>query len=118
VLRLVAPGTRLAGVPVVALNPYTLDDVLADIRRVGQAVQREPEAAACVAALRARIDDVRRRTAGIRETERPTLGCIEWIDPLMVAANWVPEMIALAGARQRLSVGGRHSTYTPWEQFA
>jgi iron complex transport system substrate-binding protein len=32
----------------------------------------------------------------------------------MLAANWVPEIVALAGGRNGLSIGGRHSTYHTW----
>jgi iron complex transport system substrate-binding protein len=100
---------------VVALNPYTLADVLADIERVGRAVGRSAVAARVVAELQARIDRVRQRTAELTVEQRPSVGCIEWIEPLMIAANWIPEMIELAGARQQLSIGGQHSTYTAWE---
>ena len=30
---------------------------------------------------------------------KPTVLCIEWIEPIMVAANWVPELVSLAGGK-------------------
>ena len=29
---------------------------------------------------------------------RPRLACIEWIEPLMPTANWMPELVEMAGA--------------------
>ena len=34
----------------------------------------------------------------------------------MLAANWMPELLALAGAVQPLERGGRHSTYNAWQE--
>ena len=31
-------------------------------------------------------------------TPRPRLACIEWIEPLMPTANWMPELVEMAGA--------------------
>ncbi len=28
----------------------------------------------------------------------PRVACIEWIEPLMAAGNWTPELIEMAGA--------------------
>ncbi|MBS0207722.1 MAG: cobalamin-binding protein [Planctomycetes bacterium] len=117
VLQVVAPQGPLPGVPVVALNPYSLEAVLSDILRVGRAVDRAEAAKDYVARLRERIAQVVERTADVPASERPTVGCIEWIEPLMIAANWMPEMIEMAGGRQQLSVGGQHSTYTPWQSL-
>ena len=36
----------------------------------------------------------------------------------MIAGNWMPEMIRLAGGEQRLSRGGEHSPYVTWEQLS
>jgi len=112
----VASDPRLAGCRVIALNPQSLADVLADLRRIGEAAGAPDAAERCVAELEARIDAVRRRTAGLAESQRPRVVCIEWIEPLMLAANWVPEIIELAGGRNGLSIGGRHSTYHKWSE--
>jgi iron complex transport system substrate-binding protein len=114
VLAAVARDPRLAGCQVVALNPQSLADVLADLRRVGEAAGALDAAERCTAALQSRIDAVRRQTSRLAESERPRVVCIEWIEPLMLAANWVPEIIGLAGGRNGLSIGHRHSTYHAW----
>jgi iron complex transport system substrate-binding protein len=40
---------------------------------------------------------------------------IEWIDPLILAGNWVPEMVQLAGGRDGLCKAGEHSPPMAWE---
>jgi iron complex transport system substrate-binding protein len=107
------PGTR-----VLALNPSRLGDLLADIESVGEATGRQAEARRLIASLQGRIDAVRARTAAIPPHERPLVACIEWIEPLYLAANWMPEMIELAGGRQPFSQAGDRSTVSRWEQLA
>ena len=113
VLAMVAADSRLERTKVLALNPLSIGDVLDDVRRIGAAAGER-----CVAGLKARIDRVRRRSAAIPTSERPRVICIEWIEPLMLAANWVPELIEMAGGQNGLSVGGQHSTYHDWESVA
>jgi iron complex transport system substrate-binding protein len=43
------------------------------------------------------------------------VACIEWTDPLMIAGNWVPELVALAGGEAILARAGAHSPWVEWE---
>src|SRR2546428_1787353 len=56
------------------------------------------------------------RAAAIRGN--PTVACIEWIDPLMAAGNWMPELVALAGGVSLFGAAGRHSPWMTWERLA
>lgn len=114
VLKTVARDSRLADCRVVALNPKSLGDVLADVRRVGEAAGASDAANRCVASLQRRINAVRLQTAKLPKNDRPRVVCVEWIEPLMLAANWVPEIIEIAGGENGLSTGGKHSTYHQW----
>jgi iron complex transport system substrate-binding protein len=42
---------------------------------------------------------------------------VEWLEPLMLSGNWVPEIVALAGGRHELTTAGRHSPYVEWEEL-
>ncbi|MCP4329866.1 MAG: cobalamin-binding protein [Alphaproteobacteria bacterium] len=97
---------------IVSLQPDCLDDVWADIGRVAMAVGRLKEGRDLVAKLRARMDAVA-RSAG-RLARRPRIACVEWIDPLMAAGNWMPELVASAGGENMFGAAGRHS---PWLEF-
>src|SRR5262245_42911132 len=105
---------ELRGTQVVALNPQTYGDIFEDVRRVGQAAGCPAAAERLVAALKARVAAVGERTAKLPASQRPRVVGLEWLDPIMVAGNWMPEMIAMAGGACRLTEAGCHSPYVPW----
>lgn len=102
-----------APVRIVSLTPTRLDDVLDDFQRVADAGGVADAGARLVAASRARLDTIRRRVAPARS--RPRVACIEWLEPLMVAGNWVPELVALGGGTYDLVAPGAHSPAMTWE---
>jgi iron complex transport system substrate-binding protein len=62
------------------------------------------------------VESIRRLTARLSADERPRVACVEWIEPLMLASNWMPEVIDLAGGVQTFCVAGHHSIYNEWQQ--
>jgi len=102
-------------VRVLSLQPATLNDILKDVQRVGEAAGVPGRAEQCVGQLRARIDHVHCRTEALTLAERPRVTLIEWLDPLMIGANWTPDLVALAGGEYALAQSGRHSVCVPWE---
>jgi iron complex transport system substrate-binding protein len=102
-------ASRLASAPeLVALNPASLADIWEDFRRVGESVG--VDAAPVIETLQRRLK--RRETA-----QRPTVACIEWIEPLMAAGNWTPELIDLAGGEDVFGTPGVHSPWITWEDL-
>ncbi len=89
----------LPGAPrIINLEPTSPEDVLAAIGALAEATDRVEEGKGVVAALAARIDAVRRRTASEIPVEgRPRVVFLEWIDPPFSAGHWIPEMIEWAG---------------------
>ena len=63
--------------------------------------------------LAQRVAAVSERTQRIRE--RPSVACVEWIDPLMAAGNWMPELVALAGGGNLFGDPGSDSPWLDWE---
>lgn len=98
---------------VLSLDPRTLGDVLRDAIRVASALGAPERGRALAERLQVRISNLGERAAGT--TSRPTVACVEWIDPLMTAGNWMPELVALAGGRAAFGETGRASTWTTWE---
>jgi iron complex transport system substrate-binding protein len=92
---------------IVSLAPYGLSDILADIERVARALGEPARGGQLAGELTARMDAVAARTRRIRE--RPRLACIEWLDPLMAAGNWMPELVAMAGGENLFGEPGEHS---------
>ena len=100
---------------IVSLEPMDLGDVFRDIRTVAAALGRPERAERLNAGLTARLDAIRERSSGLGA--RPVVACIEWIDPLMHAENWVPELVEIAGGTVMVGEPGRHSGYFEFERM-
>jgi iron complex transport system substrate-binding protein len=100
---------------VVSLEPNALEDVWADVGRVAAALGVPARGEELVAELRGRMDDVAARAAAL--PDRPRVACIEWIDPLMAAGNWMPELVAMAGGENLFGEPGKHSPWMSWEEL-
>jgi iron complex transport system substrate-binding protein len=48
---------------------------------------------------------------------RPRVLTIEWIEPLMVAGNWTPQLVEMAGGENLLGVAGEHSPWVEWSEM-
>ena len=99
---------------VLSLDPHGLEDVLDDIKLLGRHTNRESVAHAAVFNLRARMDVVRRTVAGV--SDRPTVACIEWMNPVIAAGHWVPEMVEAAGGMDVLGKPGAPSPRLEFER--
>ena len=97
----------------VSLNPAKLGDVWGDIERVAVAMGEADRGLEVTAGLRERADAIAARVAGA--DTRPSVACVEWIDPLMAAGNWVPELVELAGGRNLFGEVGEHSPWLDWQ---
>jgi iron complex transport system substrate-binding protein len=97
---------------VLSLTPHTLEDVLKDVLRVGEATERDSEARELVGSLRERIARIGQMT----KTQRPTVVCLEWLSPPFNGGHWIPEMIALAGGVDPLGRVGKDSYRMEWER--
>jgi len=98
---------------VLSLNPSNLTDVWRDIERVAAAMGESEHGLEVTAGLRKRADAIAARVAGA--AKRPSVACVEWIDPLMAAGNWVPELVELAGGRNLFGEAGAHSPWLDWQ---
>ena len=47
----------------------------------------------------------------------PTIACVEWINPLMFAGNWVPEMVKIAGGKDLFGRIGMHSDWSTYDML-
>lgn len=101
---------------VVSLSPHDLEDVLNNVIEVGVATGRLNEAKRVVASLQRRIDHVRDRCQSDPDLPKPSVFCLEWLDPIYCCGHWMPELVAYAGGREVLGRLGEPSTVTPWEK--
>lgn len=102
-------------VSILTLDPHTLQDVKSDILKVGETLERTEEAARLVSELERKTESIRRLT---RAAERRRVFCVEWLNPLMNAGHWVPEMVEYAGGVDGLARKGEPSRYLDWGSVA
>jgi iron complex transport system substrate-binding protein len=85
------------GLTVFGIKTTDLDDLLNDIRRVGEITDKELEALALTSAMESRIQAVTNQTAELEQ--RPRVFYIVWHDPLWTAGSgtFINELIEKAG---------------------
>ena len=97
-------GLGLSRARLIDLQPTRLVHVWEDIEIVAAAIGRE--AGPLLADARARIAAVQARVAGAR---RPSVLSIEWLTPVIVGGNWMPELFRLAGGEPLATEPGERS---------
>jgi len=100
---------------IVSLKPLRLDDIFDDMQRVADAAGCGVAGLSLTQRLRVRLDALRRRAAVVHS--RPRVACIEWIEPLMAAGNWVPELVVLCGGTYEMVSPGARSTALSWDDL-
>jgi len=100
---------------IVSLEPRALPDVFADIERVAQALNVPENGSALVQRMKWRMQEIEDRTRTL--PARPTVVCVEWLDPLMAAGNWMPELVKMAGGENLFALAGEHSPWMTWAQL-
>lgn len=99
---------------IVSLSPNNLADVWQCIRNVADALGVVSRGDALIASLQRRVDAIART---VNSLPKPTVACLEWLDPLMAAGNWVPELVTLAGGENLFGVAGKHSPWMTWDEL-
>ena len=102
-----ATNKFICSAKIISLKPAILNDILNDIIKIGKEAKREKEAETLLQNLKSRIDFIKNKTKNL--TSKPKVCCIEWIEPLIVAGNWVPELVEIAGGINIISEKGQHS---------
>lgn len=100
---------------IVSVEPNALADIWNDFRRIAVALEVSDRGEELVLQLQERLAAIRSKTAEL--AHHPRVACIEWIEPLMAAGNWMPELVAIAGGVNLFGEAGRHSPWMTWEQL-
>lgn len=108
---------QVAGIQprIVSLAPYRLSDVWEDLLRVGEALDRKEQAQRLVDGYQQRLNSLARKTATLGT--KPRVAVLEWLDPLMAAGNWTPELINATGGEAVFGRTGEHSPWLTWEDL-
>lgn len=100
-------------VEIISLHPSSIEDVLEDIKRVGESLAINTEV--LIEDLNDRIEIVKHKVKFVKH--RPEIVCIEWMEPLMSAGHWTPQLINYAGGEALLSEPFEKSKYISWDQL-
>ena len=57
--------------------------------------------------MKKRLSEIAELTS--TRVETPKVVCVEWIEPLMAAGNWVPDLVKIAGGRDLLGIPNAHT---------
>ncbi len=99
---------------ILSLTPHNLEEVLEDVLRVGGATGKIARAKMIVAGFQARVASVREKCSA-PYVKRPSVFCLEWLDPVYCSGHWMPELVDYAGGRELLGRLGEPSTVVEWE---
>jgi iron complex transport system substrate-binding protein len=97
---------------ILSLSPITLQDVWADIEGIGGALGKAEEAEALAGRAQDRVGAI---AATSRKLPSPRVALIDWLAPLIMGAEWMPELVALAGGVSLLAQAGSHASHIAWE---
>jgi iron complex transport system substrate-binding protein len=99
----------------VSLMPNALADIWQSIEQVADALRVREQGEKLIARQRQRVDRIAETASSL--ADRPRVACIEWLDPLMAAGNWMPELVERAGGVNLFGEAGKHAPWMTWEQL-
>ena len=99
---------------IVSLQPDSLERIWEDFRRVARALGIAEKGEEVITQLQRRMGAI---APPPEAGPPPRVACIEWMEPLMAAGNWMPELIGMAGGMNLFGEDGRHSPWLTWEEL-
>jgi iron complex transport system substrate-binding protein len=102
---------------VFSMKPQTLKEVLDEALRLGRTMDRFDTAMQALANYETGLKGLRNQIGVDRTTNPqslPSVVCIEWLEPLMVAGHWMPDVVEMAGGRAVLATAGEPTRRVEW----
>jgi len=100
---------------IISLQPNSLNDIFNDIKTIATALNVIQKGDALLEELNERVDIIRHK---LKFSEsKPTVACIEWLEPMMLSGNWIPGLVNIAGGVSIIAEQGKHSPYINWEDI-
>ena len=101
---------------IVSLSPEDLEGVLSSAVSLGAALGDAGAGEKAAREVRSRMNGISSKAKQART--RPRVAMIEWIEPLMVSGNWIPELVERAGGENLFGEKGKHSPELSFESLA
>lgn len=99
---------------VVACEPNTLADIWADGRRIASALGVPEIGERLIESLQQRLQTISATCRALGQPS-PRVACVEWLEPLMAAGNWIPELVEMVGGVSLFGEAGKHSPWMTWD---
>ena len=96
------------------LKPNTFEEVLEDINLVGKKLNKKVESNFLVKNIKNEINKIKVKTSN---SKTKNVLCIEWIEPIMTAGNWIPQLVKFAGGKSILAKSGKNSNFIKHEHI-
>lgn len=100
---------------VLSLESNSLSDFFRDVAAAGEALGAPARGRRLARELKERMLAVTLKAKELRP--KPAVACVEWIEPLMAAGNWMPELVAMAGGINLFGEVGAHSPWMAWKDL-
>ncbi len=92
---------------IVSLAPNSLEDIYQGIMEIANSLDAQARGTSLVSSMRERLVDIERNIVDLNT--RPSVVCVEWIDPFMAAGNWVPSLVQIAGGMDLRGIANVHT---------
>ncbi len=99
-------------VEIVSVSPSNLREVHNSINQIAAALGTEDAGKSLVCSMK---DDFKSLQIITQPFIQKKVLCIEWLDPLMTAGNWVPELAEIIKAETPGAEPSAHSPWVEWE---
>ncbi|MCW5965310.1 MAG: ABC transporter substrate-binding protein [Bryobacterales bacterium] len=106
-----------AGTELICFEALSLDGVVQEIRQAGNSLGCPQAGDALANRMLSRFAASRERESAKPRDHKPLVACLDWLEPPMLAGNWMPELIRLAGGRPAGGGDGVHSGWMQWEEL-
>lgn len=101
-------------VKVVSVSPTDLSSWVQSIRTIAEVIDAEESAQELTGRMKSELQAIQQKAI---ELTPPKVLSIEWMDPLMTAGNWIPELVQIAGGIPVGSESGAHSPEISWDKI-
>lgn len=101
---------------IISLAPTKLSEVWASFGTVGEMMDLGWAGRELAEQARERVQVIAERAPPLKD--RPTVACVEWLDPPMIAGNWIPDLVVAAGGRPVMAKSGQHAESTTLGKIA
>ena len=108
-------SVTLKGTVVCSLHAGSLAEVCDDIQRVADAATVSARGDELAGRFRDRLEAVRKRVEN--RSPKPRVAFLEWLQPPMLAAGWMTELIEIAGGEPVVVDGGKSFSTITWDQL-